>query len=73
MLGFRWLTEFEGIIPALESSHAVYGAVQMAKQMDKDQDIVICVSGRGDKDLNTVINNVDKYYSDRPTSWRPST
>ena len=66
MLGFRWLTEFEGIIPALESSHAVYGAVQLAKTLSAEQDVVICVSGRGDKDLNTVINNVDKYYSDRP-------
>ena len=66
MLGFRWLTEFEGIIPALESSHAVYGAVQMAKGMSKEQDVVICVSGRGDKDLSTVIQNVDKYYHDKP-------
>ena len=66
MLGFRWLTEFEGIIPALESSHAVYGAVQLAKELGKGKDVVICVSGRGDKDLNTVIQNVHKYYTDRP-------
>ena len=66
MLGFRWLTEYEGIIPALESSHAVYGAVQLAKQLSREQDVVICVSGRGDKDLETVTLNVDKYYADRP-------
>lgn len=47
--GFRLLTELEGIIPALESSHAVWGAVKLAKTMTSDQDIVICLSGRGDK------------------------
>jgi tryptophan synthase len=58
--GFRALTELEGIIPgiyfliklltiALESSHAVYRAMELAKTMDPDQDVVICLSGRGDK------------------------
>lgn len=37
----------EGIIPALESAHAIYGGVEMAKTLNKDQDLVICVSGRG--------------------------
>jgi tryptophan synthase len=45
--GFRLLSEMEGIIPALESAHAIYGGVEMAKTMNKDQDLVICVSGRG--------------------------
>ncbi|KAJ1661058.1 hypothetical protein IWQ61_000096 [Dispira simplex] len=52
--GFRALSQLEGIIPALESSHAVYGGMQLAKTMDKDRILVICVSGRGDKDVHTV-------------------
>ncbi|KAK9456164.1 tryptophan synthase beta subunit-like PLP-dependent enzyme [Dipodascopsis uninucleata] len=52
--GFRLLSQLEGIIPALESSHAVYGAIQLAKTMQPDQDIVICLSGRGDKDVESV-------------------
>jgi tryptophan synthase beta subunit len=52
--GFKWLTQFEGIIPALESAHAVYGAVKLARTLKPDQIVVICVSGRGDKDINTV-------------------
>lgn len=55
LYAFRTLSEVEGIIPALESSHAVYAGMQRAKKMDKDQVVVITVSGRGDKDLDTVI------------------
>ncbi|MFA5311774.1 MAG: tryptophan synthase subunit beta [Methanomassiliicoccales archaeon] len=51
---FVTLSRFEGIIPALESSHAVYAAMQRAKEMDKDEIVVITISGRGDKDLETV-------------------
>jgi len=52
---FRTLSEVEGIIPALESSHAVAAGMERAATMSKDQIIVITVSGRGDKDLDTVI------------------
>ncbi|KAF7724554.1 tryptophan synthetase [Apophysomyces ossiformis] len=52
--GFRKLTELEGIIPALESSHAIYWAHRKAQELPKDKDIVICLSGRGDKDMHTV-------------------
>ncbi|KAK6455084.1 tryptophan synthetase [Scheffersomyces xylosifermentans] len=52
--GFKLLSQLEGIIPALESSHAIYGGVQLAKTMTKDQHIVINVSGRGDKDVQSV-------------------
>lgn len=52
---FTTLSEVEGIIPALESSHAVFAGMQRAKAMEKDQIVVITVSGRGDKDLDTVI------------------
>lgn len=53
-IGFKLLSELEGIIPALETSHAVYGAVELAKTMKSDQNIVICLSGRGDKDVQSV-------------------
>ncbi|ARJ38859.1 tryptophan synthase subunit beta [Sporosarcina sp. P21c] len=48
------LSRVEGIIPALESAHAVYYAVQLAKEMQEDELLVICLSGRGDKDMQTV-------------------
>lgn len=53
--GFRLLSRLEGIIPALEPAHAVYAAVERAKKMRKDQIVVITLSGRGDKDLETVM------------------
>ena len=53
---FRELTLVEGIIPALESSHALAYAAKLAKTMDKDQIIVVNLSGRGDKDIHTVAN-----------------
>ncbi|MBN2866925.1 MAG: tryptophan synthase subunit beta [Thiotrichales bacterium] len=52
--GFRDLTRFEGIIPALESSHALAYATKLAPTMRKDQTIIINLSGRGDKDMNTI-------------------
>ncbi len=54
MDAFRTLTRVEGIMPALESSHAVAYAMKLAKEMDKDQTIVVNLSGRGDKDIHTV-------------------
>lgn len=54
MAAFHKLTRLEGIIPALESSHAVAYAMQLARQMDADKHIVINLSGRGDKDIETV-------------------
>lgn len=44
----------EGIIPALESSHAMAYAVKLAAGMSRDQNIIVNLSGRGDKDINTV-------------------
>lgn len=52
--GFRDLTHIEGIIPALESSHAMAYVTKLAPTMSKDQIIIATVSGRGDKDLMTV-------------------
>ena len=51
---FHDLTELEGIIPALESSHAVAYGMQLAKEMKRSQNIIINLSGRGDKDIETV-------------------
>ncbi len=51
---FHDLTEIEGIMPALESSHAIAYGMKKAAEMDKDQILVINLSGRGDKDIHTV-------------------
>ncbi|KAF4232155.1 hypothetical protein CNMCM6805_010104 [Aspergillus fumigatiaffinis] len=56
--GFRLLSQLEGIIPALETSHAVWGAVEVAKQLGPGKDLVLCLSGRGDKDVQTVIDEL---------------
>lgn len=52
--GFEMLTKLEGIIPALESAHAVYYAARLAKRLSKKKVIIICLSGRGDKDIDIV-------------------
>jgi len=52
--GFRALTQIEGIMPALETAHAVAHAMKMAKEMSPDEVIVVNLSGRGDKDIHTV-------------------
>jgi tryptophan synthase beta chain len=54
MAAFHTLCRTEGIIPALESSHALAHAEKMAKTMSRDQIILVNLSGRGDKDINTV-------------------
>ena len=54
--GFHALTRLEGIIPALESSHALAYAMKLAPKMSRDQTILINLSGRGDKDMHTVAN-----------------
>ena len=51
---FQFLSETEGIIPALESAHAVAGAMKLAPTLRADQVIIICLSGRGDKDVQQV-------------------
>ena len=52
--GFQALTRIEGIIPALEPSHAIYHAMRVAAEMAPNQDLLIGLSGRGDKDMHTV-------------------
>lgn len=53
--GVKFLSEKEGIIPALETSHAVAYAMKAAPRMSKDEIIIICLSGRGDKDMHTLM------------------
>ena len=52
LTAFRMLAEIEGIIPALESAHAIAYVIKVAPQMEKDQIIIVNLSGRGDKDVN---------------------
>ncbi|WP_261856311.1 tryptophan synthase subunit beta [Clostridium folliculivorans] len=52
--GFKLLTKLEGIIPAMESAHAIAHTVKIAKNYGKDKVIVVCLSGRGDKDVERV-------------------
>ncbi|MFT3983323.1 MAG: tryptophan synthase subunit beta [Lachnospiraceae bacterium] len=51
---FEYLSRIEGIIPAIESAHAVYHAMQLAPKLQKDQSIVVNISGRGDKDCAAI-------------------
>jgi tryptophan synthase beta chain len=59
LAAFSRLCKSEGIIPALESAHAVAEVLKRAPRMKKDQVILVNLSGRGDKDLNTVIKEMD--------------
>ncbi|MCC5894147.1 MAG: tryptophan synthase subunit beta [Alkalibacterium sp.] len=52
--GLQLLSRKEGIIPALETAHAITYAQKIAQTMDADQSLIICLSGRGDKDVETV-------------------
>ncbi|PLS07448.1 tryptophan synthase subunit beta [Bacillus halotolerans] len=52
----KLLSEKEGILPAIESAHALAKAFKIAKEMGRDQTILVCLSGRGDKDVNTLMN-----------------
>jgi tryptophan synthase beta chain len=58
---FFKLSRLEGIIPALESCHAVSYAMKLAKKMHKDENIIVTLSGRGDKDIDQVIKFRKKY------------
>jgi len=57
---FRMLSRTEGIIPALESSHAIAYVMKLAPTMSRDEVIVVNLSGRGDKDVNTVAEIEDE-------------
>ncbi|KFI01217.1 tryptophan synthase subunit beta [Bacillus spizizenii] len=56
----KLLSEKEGILPAIESAHALAKAFKLAKEMDRNQSILVCLSGRGDKDVNTLMNVLEE-------------
>ena len=58
LAGFKTLSETEGIIPALESAHAIAHAIKIAPEMRQDEIMIVNLSGRGDKDVNTVAEMV---------------
>ncbi|KAL4911661.1 tryptophan synthase beta subunit-like PLP-dependent enzyme [Aspergillus aurantiobrunneus] len=60
LMGFRALAEYEGILPGLESSHAVYGAIELAKTMAKGEKVVVSLSGRGDKDVQGIADHLSR-------------
>nr|WP_315234538.1 tryptophan synthase subunit beta [uncultured Albidiferax sp.] len=64
---FHYLCRTEGIIPALESSHAFAYAMKLAKTMRPDQSILVNLSGRGDKDIGTVADLSGSDFYDRPS------
>ena len=64
---FHYLCRAEGIIPALESSHAVAYAMKLAKNMKPEQSILVNLSGRGDKDIGTVADLSGEDFYDRPS------
>ncbi|MES2999955.1 MAG: tryptophan synthase subunit beta [Pseudomonadota bacterium] len=64
---FHYLCRTEGIIPALESSHAVAYAMKLAKTMKPTQSILVNLSGRGDKDIGTVADLAGVDFYDRPS------
>ena len=57
---FQLLARLEGILPALESSHAIAEAIRLAPQIDREQVILVNLSGRGDKDLDSVLKALEK-------------
>ncbi len=59
LYAFRLLSEKEGIIPALESSHALAWALSLKNKVPSDYNVVVNLSGRGDKDLNIVFGNIE--------------
>jgi tryptophan synthase beta chain len=54
LAAFRMITEMEGIIPALESAHAIAYLLKLAPELSAEKVILVCLSGRGDKDIHTV-------------------
>jgi tryptophan synthase beta subunit len=56
---FRALAASEGILPALESSHAVFRGMTLAGELGPDADVLVCLSGRGDKDVDIVAGMLD--------------
>ena len=56
--GFQLLARTEGILAALESSHAIAYLPKLGKRIGADKDVVVCLSGRGDKDMETITRSL---------------
>jgi len=67
LAAFHYLCRTEGIIPALESSHAVAYAMKLARTLEPEQKILVNLSGRGDKDIGTVADLAGVDFYDRPS------
>ena len=61
MEALLYLTKVEGIIPAIESAHAVAYAKKYAKTLSKDDIVIINISGRGDKDMDTILKYLEEH------------
>ena len=61
MQAFQICCKLEGIIPALESSHAIAEAIKRAPQLPKEHIMVVNISGRGDKDMQTVMSYIKEH------------
>ncbi len=72
MEAFRLLCRMEGIIPAIESAHAVAGAVQLATELGPEANILVNLSGRGDKDVETAARWFGLFDSDGPNGRGPN-
>ena len=57
LIGLKLLSEHEGIIPALESAHAIFYVIKLAKESKIKKNIIINLSGRGDKDIDTILKH----------------
>jgi len=68
MQALRLLTETEGIIPAIESAHALAGAIRIGRELGPDATIAVCLSGRGDKDMDTAATYFGLYDDEGATS-----
>lgn len=68
MQAMRLLTQTEGIIPAIESAHALAGAIRIGRELGPDATIAVCLSGRGDKDMDTAATYFGLYDDEEATS-----
>ena len=57
---FQWMSKKEGILPALESSHAIAFLKQRDNNIHEGTNVIVCLSGRGDKDVHTVADYIGK-------------
>jgi tryptophan synthase beta chain len=71
LAAFHRLARCEGILPALESSHAVAHAIALARDLPRDANVLCNLSGRGDKDVHTVAAHGDPFHHSFPTEAAP--